>query len=104
MDFFYTKIENSGPATARIGIKGHAPLSQFLNSSFILQFRLNIYTCLLVHNIHCTTGDGIPLALSLFPGNQNEQKSLKSLETKFLQQFGCDKFIYCSGAELASED
>ena len=39
MDFFYTKIENSGPATARIGIKGHAPLSQFLNSSFILQFR-----------------------------------------------------------------
>ena len=40
MDFFYTKIENSGPATARIGIKGHAPLSQFLNSSFILQLRL----------------------------------------------------------------
>ena len=39
MDFFYTKIENSGPATARIGIKGHAPLSQFLNSSFILQYR-----------------------------------------------------------------
>ena len=39
MDFFYTEIENSGPATARIGIKGHAPLSQFLNSSFILQFR-----------------------------------------------------------------
>ena len=39
MDFFYTKIENSGPTTARIGIKGHAPLSQFLNSSFILQFR-----------------------------------------------------------------
>ena len=41
MDFFYTEIENSGPATARIGIKGHAPLSQFLNSSFILQFRHN---------------------------------------------------------------
>ena len=40
MDFFYTKIENSGPTTARIGIKGHAPLSQFLNSSFILQFRI----------------------------------------------------------------
>ena len=39
MDFFYTEIENSGPATARIGIKGHAPLSQFLNFSFILQFR-----------------------------------------------------------------
>jgi len=39
MDFFYTKIENSEPAAARIGIKGHAPLSQFLNSSFILQLR-----------------------------------------------------------------
>ena len=44
MDFFYTEIENSGPATARIGIKGHAPLSQFLNSSFILQLRNNIFT------------------------------------------------------------
>ena len=42
MDFFYTEIEDSGPATARIGIKGHAPLSQFLNSSFILQFRFGI--------------------------------------------------------------
>ena len=39
MDFFYKKIENKGPAAARIGIKGHAPLSQFLNSSFILQLR-----------------------------------------------------------------
>ncbi len=29
-----------------------------------------------------TDGDGIPLAFSLFPGNQNEQKSLKPLETK----------------------
>lgn len=51
-----------------------------------------------------TDGDGIPLAFSLFPGNQNEQKSLKPLETKILQQFGCDKFIYCSDAGLASED
>ena len=49
-------------------------------------------------------GDGIPLAFSLFPGNQNEQKSLKPLESKILQQFGCEKFIYCSDAGLASED
>lgn len=48
-------------------------------------------------------GDGIPLAFSLFPGNQNEQISLKPLETKILQQFGCDKFIYCSDAGLASQ-
>jgi transposase len=49
-------------------------------------------------------GDGIPLAFSLFPGNQNEQKSLKPLETKILQEFGHDTFIYCSDAGLASED
>lgn len=51
-----------------------------------------------------TDGDGLPLAFSLFPGNQNEQKSLKPLETKILQQFGCQRFIYCSDAGLASEE
>lgn len=51
-----------------------------------------------------TDGDGLPLAFSVFPGNQNEQKSLKPLEQKILQQFGCQKFIYCSDAGLASED
>ena len=51
-----------------------------------------------------TDGDGLPLAFSLFPGSQNEQISLKPLETKILQQFGCEKFIYCSDAGLASED
>lgn len=51
-----------------------------------------------------TDGDGLPLAFSLFPGNQNEQKSLKPLESRILQQFGCGKFIYCSDAGLASED
>ena len=49
-------------------------------------------------------GDGIPLAFSLFPGNTNEQKSLKPLEQKVLSDFGCQKFIYCSDAGLASED
>lgn len=48
-------------------------------------------------------GDGIPLAFSLFPGNQNEQTSLKPLEKNILQHFGCEKFIYCSDAGLASE-
>ena len=51
-----------------------------------------------------TDGDGLPLAFSLFPGSQNEQKSLKPLEQKILQQFGSQKFIYCSDAGLASED
>lgn len=48
-------------------------------------------------------GDGIPLAFSLFPGNQNEQKSLKPLEEKILHNFGLQEFIYCSDAGLASE-
>lgn len=48
-------------------------------------------------------GDGIPLAFSLFPGNANEQTSLKPLEEKVLQEFNCQKFIYCSDAGLGSE-
>ena len=49
-------------------------------------------------------GDGIPLAFTLFPGNQNEQKSLKPIEEKVIKEFGCEKFIFCSDAGLASED
>lgn len=49
-------------------------------------------------------GDGIPLAFSTFPGNSNEQTSLKPLEKKVISEFGCQKFIYCSDAGLASED
>ena len=51
-----------------------------------------------------TDSDGIPLAFSLFPGNRNEQTSLKPLEKKVLQEFGCDKFVYCSDAGLGSEN
>ena len=50
-----------------------------------------------------TDGDGIPLAFSLFPGNHNEQTSVKPLEKTILQEFGCEKFIYCSDAGLGSE-
>lgn len=50
-----------------------------------------------------TDGDGIPLAFSIFPGNQNEQCSVKPLETKILKDFHCEKFIYCSDAGLGSE-
>lgn len=49
-------------------------------------------------------GDGLPLAFTLFPGNTNEQKSLKPLEKKVLSEFGCEKFIYCSDAGLGSEN
>ena len=51
-----------------------------------------------------TDGDGIPLAFSLFPGNQNEQKSLSPLEKKVIEDFECKQFIYCSDAGLASEN
>ena len=51
-----------------------------------------------------TDGDGIPLAFSLFPGNQNEQKSLKPLEKKVIGDFGCGRVIFCSDAGLASEN
>ena len=51
-----------------------------------------------------TDGDGIPLAISIFPGNQNEQQSLKPLERTVLQKFGHSKFIYCCDAGLGSEN
>ncbi len=41
---------------------------------------------------------------SLFPGNQNEQKSLKPLAQKMIGDFGCGKFIFCSDSGLASEN
>ena len=49
-------------------------------------------------------GDGIPLAFSLFPGSQNEQKSLKPLEKTVINDFGCSRFIFCSDAGLGSEE
>jgi len=46
--------------------------------------------------------DGIPLAFDIFPGNQNEQTSLKPLETSIIRDFGCSEFIFCSDAGLGS--
>ena len=48
-----------------------------------------------------TDGDGIPLAFSLFPGNMNEQGSVKPLEETVIRDFGCERFIFCSDAGLA---
>lgn len=47
--------------------------------------------------------EGIPLAFDMYPGNQNEQTTLKPLETKIVQNFGCSRFIYCSDAGLGSK-
>lgn len=46
--------------------------------------------------------DGIPLAFDVFPGNQNEQTTLKPLETKIIRDFSCSEFIFCSDAGLGS--
>ena len=46
--------------------------------------------------------DGIPLAFDIFPGNQNEQTTLKPLESKILQDFNCSEFIFCSDSGLGS--
>ena len=46
--------------------------------------------------------DGIPLAFDIFPGNQNEQTTLKPLEIKILKDFNCSEFIFCSDAGLGS--
>lgn len=47
--------------------------------------------------------DGIPLAFDIFPGNQNEQTTLKPLESKVVNDFGCSEFIFCSDAGLDSK-
>ena len=47
--------------------------------------------------------DGIPLAFDVFPGNQNEQTTLKPLEEKVIRDFECSEFIVCSDAGLGSK-
>ena len=47
--------------------------------------------------------DGIPLAFDIFPGNQNEQTTLKPLESKVIKDFDCSGFIFCSDAGLGSK-
>lgn len=48
--------------------------------------------------------DGFPLAFDIYPGNQNEQKTLKPLEKKVIRDFDCSKFIYCSDSGLGSAE
>lgn len=48
--------------------------------------------------------EGIPLAFDTFPGNMNEQKTLKPLEQKVIHDFNCAEFIYCSDSGLGSQD
>lgn len=48
--------------------------------------------------------EGIPLAFSMNPGNQNEQLSMIPLEKKLLSDFDMSKFVVCTDAGLSSAD
>ena len=47
--------------------------------------------------------DGIPLAFDIFPGNKNEQPTLKPLEKKVIHEYGQDQVIVCTDAGLSSK-
>ena len=47
-------------------------------------------------------GDGIPLAFDTFPGNTNEQITLKPLEEKIIKDFDNSRFVVCTDAGLSS--
>ena len=51
-------------------------------------------------------GDGIPLSFNIYPGNQNEQKTLIPEESKIINDFKLDdtKVILCTDAGLVSDD
>lgn len=46
---------------------------------------------------------GLPLAFSIFKGNDNEQGSLKPLEKRILKDFELSQFVVCTDAGLSSE-
>lgn len=46
--------------------------------------------------------DGIPLAFSVFDGNQNEQPSMSPLEQKIIKDFEASDFIVCTDAGFSS--
>ncbi len=51
-------------------------------------------------------GDGLPLSCNIYPGNQNEQKTLIPEETKIINNFKLEstKMILCTDAGLASDE
>ena len=46
--------------------------------------------------------DGIPLAFDIYPGNKNEQPTLKPLEQKVLKDFEVSRIVVCTDAGLSS--
>ena len=47
--------------------------------------------------------DGMPLAFDIFPGNKNEQPTLKPLEKKVIRDYGLGSVIVCTDAGLSSK-
>lgn len=45
---------------------------------------------------------GLPLAYSMFPGNSNEQPSLKPLEKRVIRDFNLSNLVVCTDAGLSS--
>ena len=47
--------------------------------------------------------DGIPLAFDIYPGNKNEQPTLKPIEKRVLRDYGLEEIIVCTDAGLSSK-
>ena len=47
--------------------------------------------------------DGIPVAFCIYPGNQNEQPTMKPLEQKILKDFDLSNVVVCTDAGLSSK-
>ena len=46
--------------------------------------------------------DGIPLGFDLFSGNENEQPSLKNIQTQIMKDYDINHFVVCTDAGLGS--
>ena len=49
-------------------------------------------------------GDALPLGITVFEGNKNEQPSLKPFEQKIIRDFELSKFVVCTDGGLGSDD
>ena len=47
--------------------------------------------------------DGIPLAFDIYPGNQNEQPTLKPIEKRVLKDYGINNIVICTDTGLSQE-
>lgn len=47
--------------------------------------------------------DGIPLAFDIYPGNQNEQPTLKPIEKRVLKDYGINNIVICTDTGLSSK-